>query len=656
MKLKTATVRNFRSVRDSGRFSIGDVTCLVGKNEAGKTAILQALYKLNPIRDEDSGVNATDDYPRDDVNDYQHRVANGSQEPADVVVAVFTLSEPDLSGIEEWFGCQPVTSPEITLKRGYKNELDWEIVVCEKVATAGLRAQFELPQAIANDAGKATSVTELRDALADAEDTEGVQGLRAKLQKIEAGGGLHDFVWGDYIRSRVPKFLYFDDFYLMTGAENIDALVQREMSSNLKPSDAPLLGLVSLARLSLDALRESESTRDLKNKLEGASNFLTRTIVTYWSQNRHLQMRFDVRPGHAGDPDGMQKGTNLWAEIYDTRHMVTTELSTRSSGFKWFFSFLAWYHDLKNQHDGDVILLLDEPGLTLHASAQMDLLRYFDCEIAADQVQLIYTTHSPFMVPPDHFDRVRIVQDRGLEEDDLPEDEAGAKVITEVLEASKDSLFPLQGALGYDISQTLFVGPNSLVVEGVSDLLYLNTMAGILERKNRTGLDQRWTITPVGGADRVPTFVALLGAQTEMNVAVLVDFQSKDRQSIENLYKKKLLEKSHVVTYADFTGEPEADAEDMFDPRFYLRLVNDEFKKVLPEPIVAANLSTGPPRILRRIEGVLESRPMSGDTQFNHYRPARYFTEQVGSLESDIDEPTLGRFEQAFKRLNALLP
>jgi hypothetical protein len=110
----------------------------------------------------------------------------------------------------------------------------------------------------------------------------------------------------------------------------------------------------------------------------------------------------------------------------------------------------------------------------LTGKAQADLLRYFEEELKPHH-QLIYTTHSPFMVDPTHFDRVRIVQDLSIEpnSDDLPGERQGTQVITEVLDATPDSLFPLQGALGYEIYQTLFIGPNSLVVEGMSDLLYI---------------------------------------------------------------------------------------------------------------------------------------------------------------------------------------
>ena len=183
------------------------------------------------------------------------------------------------------------------------------------------------------------------------------------------------------------------------------------------------------------------------------------------------------------------------------------------------------------------------------------------------------------MVDPARFERVRIVQDLSIEEasDALPDAEQGTNVITEVLDATPDSLFPLQGALGYEIHQTLFIGPNCLVVEGASDLLYLQTMSALLEARGRVGLSSDWTITPVGGAGRVPAFVALIGAQTHLNVAVLVDSHECDQQQIANLYKRKLLKKQKVLTYADFTQGDEADVEDLFSSEFYLRLVNSEF-------------------------------------------------------------------------------
>ena len=420
---------------------------------------------------------------------------------------------------------------------------------------------------------------------------------------------------------------------------------------SLENADYPLLGLLDLAGLDLSEVFEPERTEALLASLEAAENQLTQTALTYWSQNRHLRMKFDIRPARPGDPTGMTAGMNIWGRIHDTKHMVSTALGTRSRGFVWFFSFLAWYSHLRRE-GRKLILLLDEPGLSLHAKAQEDLLRYFEKELKPNH-QLIYTTHSPFMVDPAHFKRVRIVQDLSIEPnaDDLLEEKQGTKVITEVLDATPDSLFPLQGALGYEIHQTLFIGPNNLVVEGVSDLLYIQTISALLQEMGKVGLSTDWTITPVGGSDKVTTFVALIGAQSNLNVAVLIDYQKKDRQSIENLYKRKLLSKRKVLTYADYVGSSEADVEDMFDPDFYLKLVNG----ALGSSIGLTDLVSRHPRILRRLKEYLASDSLPNGASFNHYRPARYFSGNIGVLSGDLTDQVLDRFEQAFKTLNGLL-
>ena len=162
------------------------------------------------------------------------------------------------------------------------------------------------------------------------------------------------------------------------------------------------------------------------------------------------------------------------------------------------------------------------------------------------------------------------MQDLGIDaKEQLPKDQDGTKVLTNVFDATDDSLFPLQGALGYEIQQTLFIGPNSLVVEGPADTLILHAMSAQLEREGHAGLSGEWVITPVGGSGKVPTFVALLAPQKGMNVATLLDIQNSDRQLIEDLYKKKLLAKKQVLTYADFLTQDEADVEDLFERAFY---------------------------------------------------------------------------------------
>ena len=653
MKLTKLHIKEFRSVQDSTEFDVGNVTCLVGKNEAGKTALLKALYRLNPIVEDDGNFDVTLDYPRQAVRDYKDGVDAGRRDEAEVVEATFMLETDDITAVGEIFGSDCLTdeTPTIKLHKGYSNKIRFSgLTVDDGAALKHLVEAAGLNQGLTAQLLDKETSEEMETVLEGVEQSEAVEQLASQLQDISEQD-LSEVVFQQILYGRIPKFLYFDEYYQLKGQDNLDTLRQRVDENSLENSDYPLLGLIDLAGLDLNELADSEQTEALLANLEAAENQLTQRVLNYWSQNLHLRMKFDIRPARPMDPEGMTSGMNIWGRVHDTKHMVSTALGTRSRGFVWFFSFLAWYSQLRKQEE-DLILLLDEPGLSLHAKAQADLLDYFEEELSHDH-QLIFTTHSPFMVDPTCFDRVRIVQDLSLEQDsdNLTEDQEGTKVITDVLDATPDSLFPLQGALGYEIYQTLFIGPNCLVVEGVSDFLYIQAISAVLQTNGQEGLSDDWTITPVGGSDKVPTFVALIGAQSDLNLAVLIDYQTKDRQRIEDLYKRKLLKKNNVFTYEDFAPGSEADIEDMFEAEFYLKLVNGAFGV----SIDLTDLSSDHPRIIRRLEQHLESNPLANNERFNHFRPARYFSENIGRLEGELSDPELDRFEQAFKALNKLL-
>ena len=653
MKLTKVHITNYQSIQDSTEFEIGDVTCLVGKNEAGKTALLKALYCLKPIIKADGNFDVTDDYPRRSVSDYENDVDAQHREPANVVQATYTLESDDINAVVKVFGsdCLKGKTQNVTLYKGYSNRLKFNGLNVNCEATIKHLVQTaDLSQSLTEKLLELSTAEAMVEALGNGEQTEVVQELKSMLQNI-FDDGVNYVVYQHILRNRIPKFLYFDEYYQMKGQDNLDALMERDKNDALEEPDHPLLGLIDLARLDLNQLVTPGRTEALLARLEAAENQLSQKVLTYWSQNQHLRLKFDIRPALPNDPPHMTEGMNIWGRVHDTKHMVSTALGTRSRGFVWFFSFLAWYSQLRKKNE-KIILLLDEPGLSLHAKAQEDLLRYFEKELKPHH-QLIYTTHSPFMVDAKYFDRVRIVQDLSIEpnSDNLSDKQQGTQVITEVLDATPDSLFPLQGALGYEIYQTLFIGPNSLVVEGVSDLLYIQVMSALLqEKKGEKGLSAEWTITPVGGSDNVPTFVALIGAQTNLNIAVLVDYQKKDLQKIEYLYKRKLLKKQKVLTFADYVEGSEADIEDMFNAEFYLKLVNGAYGSS-----VLVNLPGDHPRILRRLDRYLEKTPLPNNSIFNHYRPARYFCNNIGSLADQLSEQELDRFQQVFNALNALL-
>ncbi len=690
MKLTRVEIKDYKSIRHTTPFEVGQITCLVGKNESGKTALLQALYKLNPVVPEHATFDVTDEYPRAEVEEYRQRVDAKEIDPAIVVRAEYALEPEEVRAVEAVYGEGVLPRPTVAVSKGYDSRLHVEVEADEAAAVKGLVHSHRLPGEVATGALACADLKALKafldrdgeerqqrhaaakaqaEALTDPDartkavheadtlaESEAAKKLKGLLLAVLVGD-LGTYVWTQHLKARWPKFLYFDEYYQMEGHVNIERLKERQGGVNgqkLRDSDRPMLGLIDLARMNLDQLLTPQRTEELVARLEGASNHLSRQILKYWSQNQHLQVRFDVRAGRPGDPEEMRNGNNLWGRVDDTVHRVSTQLGSRSKGFLWFFSFLAWFSQQKKNKE-PLILLLDEPGLFLHAKAQGDLLRYMDQELTPHH-QVVYTTHSPFMIDARHFERVRIVEDKSIDaREPLPPGQAGTKVFRDVLAAGEGSLFPLQGALGYDIAQALFVGPNCLIVEGVSDLLYLQAMTGLLEEAGRRGLDRRWTITPVGGSEKVPTFVALLGAQKGLTVATLIDLQRKDQQTIENLYRRKLLHKSHVLTFADFTGTAEADIEDLFDVGFYLKLVNGEYAKELSRKPKESDVKKGHPRLLVRLGQFFKAHPLTGPAEFGHFRPARYFTEHIATLKKGISVATLDRFEAAFNKVNALL-
>ncbi|MGH7711366.1 MAG: ATP-dependent nuclease, partial [Gemmatimonadaceae bacterium] len=122
-------------------------------------------------------------------------------------------------------------------------------------------------------------------------------------------------------------------------------------------------------------------------------------------------------------PDGSGNPKRfLQFRVEDTRHDFSSRLDRRSTGFRWFVSFIASFFEFEK--DASIILLLDEPGLSLHARAQKDLLDAIDTHLSPVR-QVIYTTHSPFMVRIEALDRVRIVEDRGPGEGAVVSNDAG---------------------------------------------------------------------------------------------------------------------------------------------------------------------------------------------------------------------------------------
>lgn len=326
--------------------------------------------------------------------------------------------------------------------------------------------------------------------------------------------------------------------------------------------------------------------------------------------NRNLEIRFEIE--HAAN-----NVRYLNIRIYNSKHRVTLPLKNRSKGFLWFFSFLVWFSKIQGDKNSKYILLLDEPGLSLHASAQNDLLRFID-EKLAPEYQVIYTTHSPFMIDSLKLNEVRTVYD-------TQNPKIGSVVSDAVEEKDSDTLFPLQAALGYTIAQNLYVSPQNLLVEGISDLVYLNHFSTILKDMGKQGLSDDVTIVPVGGADKIATFISLMRGNELSTVCLLDTFTDQGAE----VRLKRMVEQKII-----------ADIEDLFSKEEYLALYNGAFGT----SVQISDLDANKP-IMSQL------KRLNGNKSFNHYSPANYMAKNIGTLS--FSEETIGRFEKLFSMVNS---
>lgn len=641
MKLTKVRVELFENIVDSTEVEIDpDVTCLVGKNESGKTAFLRALCRLNPAHESGTKFVPRDDYPR---WRWRRDDKEGRVNSAKPIWAAFELDDTDVAVVEKEFGSGALASRTLSAWRTYANDLILEAPVDEGATVQHLVAQLPDGSPARRAASKARTLEQLQAALEKAKATASTNGtppqpspplagveavekrikqlLEAELSRLVALP----------LRARFPKFFYFGQYSYLPGRVALGRLLSTA-KEQLKESETTALALLELA----GGTKESLTAEDYEQRvaeLEASGNEITRQVLEYWTTNPDIRVDFDI--DKKIEPQGPQNQPQvveryLEIRLHDERHQFTTNFETRSTGFRWLFSFIAAFSAFEDRPEG-VVVLLDEPALNLHAKAQADFLRFINERLAARH-QVLYTTHSPFMVEPDRLRRVRLVEDKKDE---------GAQVSSDVLSTDKDTLFPLQAALGYDLSQNLFVGATNLVVEGTSDFIYLTELSRYLKQLDRLHLDLRWTITPVGGASGVPTFVALLGSH--LNVTVLVDADAKINQRLTGMVAKGILQAQRLITVGQIIGQTRADIEDLFAVEEYLTLYNKAFGTALRSVDLAPN---GP--IVKRIE--------KAATAYDHGIPAGVLLRESDSVLKSLSEETLKRFERLFELVNHTLP
>lgn len=251
------------------------------------------------------------------------------------------------------------------------------------------------------------------------------------------------------------------------------------------------------------------------------------------------------------------------------------QLSQRSTGLRWYLNF---YIALKGEDlkAGDIILV-DEPGMYLHPKAQQEMRGILNEESMENQI--VYTTHSPYLIDADNMHQIRLVEKMGSDSDDGYNE---VSVIRERIHHSSniDTLKPILDAIGYSLGSELnFKYQKVLICEGVSDYYYLKALELICEEELQCG------ITHANGCNNIGRIASLFQGIGVSEIFALVDSDDGGIKERTKLVEAGVFDEKHIMATHEAKNIGKA-IEDVFNREWYLKKIfaytDEEIKKADP--------------------------------------------------------------------------
>lgn len=552
MRLAKARIKGYRSIKDTGFFDIeNDKTILVGPNEAGKTAILQALNKLNPPEGTEL-FNPLRDYPR---SNYDEDIKKGNIDPSQftVVEGYFSVEDEDKAYLPEEY-------QNITFVFGrYLSNATWNRIeggpdrliyshiqkdlmklsqhfqdMCKKSGKDqdvidNIQKQLEnIVDGLQRDdlilEGKANEIKKWIEKNIQFLDDEDVN-INSRYEKMI------DLLEKPVIRNKVlktckerlPIFVLFSNYFRIKPILHLQKLSDRIENDRLDDDQYDYGNICLLKFLGFTAKELAEAGNvshydiskpdqyekfkaqldDRDYRLNAATIRLTNAIREVWNP---------IEGGSEANKLRIKADGQYLKVVVEDELGVEVELDQRSEGFQWLVSFyVVFFAEALDKHRNS-ILLLDEPGLSLHALKQAEFRETLTK--LSEKNQTIFTTHSPFLVGTNELDKVRVVE--------MIDRKSGTTVNTTLSANDGGAMLPLQEALGYDLAQSLFFHKKNLVLEGLTDMWYLESLSGMLQEAGKTGIDNNIALIPANCASKVVYFATILHSQN-LKIAALLD-------------------------------------------------------------------------------------------------------------------------------------
>ncbi len=606
MKATAFRVYDFKSIRNSGtcEFSGDGITVLAGQNESGKTALLTALRDFDG---EEGDEPTTQDYRPDGQFEAESRVA-----------IRFELSAEELEEVLKENKCLIPLSASAQIAR-----------------EGGLWITRHL------DSGTFA----LEDSLAKLWEDNPADGEDASA-RADGVTRPSPSQFGALLRAYWPLFIYFDSFedilprsvrfsllkppkvtlaQVATGV-NPSATIPppappqgaaQTPPSPKKRAPQPVLDFITLAGIDLDVIEKyAEDDKTLENYLSTRAASITGDFLTYWKTRVDGERAIDLRVRHYRNEAGELL---LKFYVHDTSNQYPEQ---RSRGFLWFLSFyLRLAATRRRDPQRTRALLIDEPGTYLHARAQQDVLHLLEDRLAkADQI--VYSTHSTYLIPTDRLHRLRIVVKDG-NEGTLALDRLTHPRLRS--DEFKDTLSPILSAIGLDIRGALtFVREKNLLVEGISDRFYLTSWGKALKK----GTLDTFNIFPCFGASTIPTYASLF-VGWGLRFVALLDRDGHGNAAREKLQKELLIHEKAIVQPKNASS-----IEDLFS--------HEDFKELAKalDPAFTIEASETPSKAIKRqrIDKVLLARKYAERVSAGNRTLTKRTSDNVESLFAQIEE------------------
>ncbi|WP_158589357.1 AAA family ATPase [Halococcus sp. IIIV-5B] len=668
MEIDEIRVQNYRSAVDTGWMNINEeITTLIGENESGKTSILKALQSFSDQNKYDSSV-------------VTNSVDVGREEPIPIISIRFKISQHDHSLLNRF-----AKDGEVVLTRYYDGHIEIESLERFGGDVNYIEVIYDhtkfltdhiLHVLINNDLGesskkiKENTIPNLEEILTKPleriDEIEDLLGTVQKQLKNEDIDHIDEFSVerspsdeiyqlrrylsrndpsdpSNHLYNYLPSIIYIDDIQPI--ANNICKNSDRDVD---KTHHKQIRDIISGNG---DRFRKMERENSIRG-LDFAERRVQRYMNQFWEQKRvGISMYHDTCENcfnvlisdlevHSAD-DQLQ---SVFRE--------PVKPSQRSDGFQWFFSFFLMYmaetdgNNLRNK-----IFLFDDPAMKLHPQGKKNWVS--TVENIADHSQVLYTSHSPFLISKDHPSRIRIVEDR---------QDIRTQVTGDFHEAGGLALEPLRAALGIGLGDSLFVSKRKLLVEGSSDYFIITGLMNYFEGVDEDILEKsEISIMPVDGAPRMPD-AAKWVASENISYGILLDSDQEGidtRDIIEDEYHTV---DSDNIVLLEKGGNRGLVIEDMFAPVFYVDCVNKVYEDIVEDfdmievtesddELYIANEKLSDTKITKAIESVFEEHGI-GDLDKN--RVAKEIKDRLDDGE-DVSEGDVRAFKPIFGRLRDIV-